>query len=163
MRLHEAASARQTSAPRYKNAAFKLPSTPWEVCSMLRIISFGRFDRDAVYPVDYVAHRLFHSVNNPQENCWYEAASSSTEDGTYVYRVFAVDDPSRVYEYHTPSRAWQHVIMDIKATQRRLGLPLRKEASVSGPEMFGWTVPVVADCLTFLRAQGSKASLPVSK
>jgi hypothetical protein len=117
----------------------------------LRIISFGRFSEDNEYPIDYIAHRNYFSIDHLEDKCWYEASSYLADDGVPGYRVRPVDDPSHVFESNTPSGAWSELLIALQQARARQGLPPRKSTTVSGPWMYGWTMPPVAEVLDLLR------------
>jgi chromodomain-helicase-DNA-binding protein 7 len=130
----------------------ELPSVPWEVNGQLVVVKWGKFMRsDFQYPVGYVSHRQYHSIDNPAEKAWYEAATEIGADGTLLFRVTDLSDETRTWVHQSASGVWEQVIRAIEKTKGKLGLPKRLHTTVSGPQMYGFSMDVVLNCLDLLR------------
>jgi chromodomain-helicase-DNA-binding protein 7 len=125
-------------------SATDLPQLPLEIGTTLVIRDFGAFtSASAAYPIGFVAHREYFSVENPTERCWYEASTEETQDGTLGFRITNLNNPGIVYTCHTSSGCWEKLIADLQEARKRMGLPCRKCNAISGPCMYGFSSSAV--------------------
>jgi chromodomain-helicase-DNA-binding protein 7 len=74
----------------------ELPTLPWEVNGQLVVVKWGQFvGSDFQYPVGYASHRQYHSIDNPLQKAWYEAATEIGDDGGFLFRVTDLSDKTR--------------------------------------------------------------------
>jgi hypothetical protein len=134
----------ESKSPAPKGPSTELPALPLELASHLIVRNFGRFTpASSHYPVGYLCHRQYFSVDNPAERCWYEATTEISPAGTLQFRVRSLENSAKEYVCHTSSGCWELLIQEVQAKRRSMGLPTRKCTSVSGPVMYGFSFPQI--------------------
>ena len=138
-------------APNYPTNEDGSPKFPIRLSGSMTIIALGTvvYDRDAfhtqryVYPDGYICERLYPSIRNPDEKIWYVCRILDRGDSQPVFRVELKDDPSVGFEGNAPSNPWLAVVKKVDAMRKKDGDGNHRSLTISGPEYFGLSSPVV--------------------
>jgi chromodomain-helicase-DNA-binding protein 7 len=129
----------------------ELPTLPLEVTPQFVVWNLGTFtSASSLYPVGYVCRREYFSVVNPTKRCWYEAKTELSPDNGIQFRIHSLDDNSLDYVGQTSSGCWELLIRDLQVKRARLGMATRKSTSVSGPLMFGFSLPQIVEAFRLM-------------
>ncbi|KAH0790618.1 F/Y-rich N-terminus family protein [Histomonas meleagridis] len=122
------------------------PTFPLVISNSFQVISVGNivYDRPAyhteryIYPVGYVAERLYSSIRSANERIWYRCMILDGGNEP-LFRVEAKDDPTICYEGPLPTTPWVNIFREV----RKLKHLNTSVVTVSGPEYYGLTYPIV--------------------
>lgn len=127
------------------------PVFPILASTSLRILSLGKvvFDRPGfhneryLYPDGYATERLYQSCLNVEQKVWYR--SEIIDDGQ-EQPLFRVTIPGTDVEFTgtSPSKPWLGVIKAIEDRKKEEGLVANRSLTISGPDCYGLTSPLVA-------------------
>ncbi|KAK4530119.1 hypothetical protein CCYA_CCYA03G0976 [Cyanidiococcus yangmingshanensis] len=124
---------------------------PIQIGVVLRIESLGHIDlRDgfhterAIYPVGFRSVRTYTSCQDVNRTTQY-TSEVLDRDGHPWFRVTCADLPEQSFEDKSPTGCWSQIMRLIRD---RTPLDKRRvHATVSGPEYFGLTQPIVEELL----------------
>jgi len=127
---------------------------PIQIGVVLRIESLGHIDpresfhnERAIYPVGYRSVRTYTSCVDVNRSTQY-VSEILDRDGHPWFRVTCADMPEEPFEDKSPSGCWSQIMRIIR---ERTPLDRRRvHATVSGPEYFGLTQPIVEELLQSL-------------
>ena len=116
------------------------------VVSLGRVVPHGdKFhSRRYIFPLGYTSKRTYYSLKTPSSRCWYvqEVLSSTTEPKEPIFRLTCEDDPEYPIQSNTPSGVWSEVLERIKP-QREAIVGRALHSTISGPEQFGFSHPII--------------------
>ena len=137
--------------PDYPKRPDGSPVLPFQITNSLILVSLGEIVQDNenyystryIYPVGFETHHLYTSYDNPDEKAWYRSTIENDGDSP-VFRVEMIDNP-KVYGFgKTPSAPWLYIVRIIEKRKRQFGKNGNRSLTISGPEYFGLTSPLIS-------------------
>lgn len=118
---------------------------PHKLSGTLILINLGTvvYDRDTfhndryLYPAGFESEKLYISIENPNEKCWYKSMILDRGGKDPVFRVVMKDNHQYTFEGNAPSNPWLAVLKAVDDKRKELGLEISKSKTVSGPEFYG--------------------------
>ena len=126
----------------------KVATFPLEIGTTLRILSLGEvcpqngyFTDKYLYNPGFVSEKLYYNMHDPDERIWYTSSIVKTSRGP----KFIVENTQNKihFESEKPSGAWVAVIRAYAAALNKISPSRRATTTVSGPEYFGISAPIV--------------------
>jgi chromodomain-helicase-DNA-binding protein 7 len=135
---------------------------PIKIGTALQIVSLGKivFDRPGfhseryLYPDGFVSKKLFPSLEDPTEKVWWRSLIIDRGGKGPVFRVEMKGKPEIAFEGLAPSNPWLMVIKAVEDKKREMGLPANRSLTISGPESFGLSAPIVIHLMQAMENAG---------
>jgi chromodomain-helicase-DNA-binding protein 7 len=96
-----------------------------------------------VYPDGYLCERLYQDIDNPDDKTWYNCRIFDRGGDQPVFRVELKDNPLVGFEGNAPSNPWLMVVKRVDEKRRKTGSAGNRTLTISGPEYFGLSSPLV--------------------
>jgi len=139
------------SVPHYSTDDNGKPILPIKIGLSLTLVSLGTvvYDRPGfhneryLFTDGYISEKLFPSCTNPNEKVWFR--SSIIDDGGELplFRVEQIGEKGIVFEGRAPSKPWLDAVKAVEDKKKEEGLPGNRSLTISGPDSFGLSSPLV--------------------
>lgn len=100
--------------------------------------------RRYIFPLGYKSRRSYYSLKDPNTRCDYtqEVILNPKNSKEPIFRLTCEDDPENPIQSSTPSGVWSEVLERIKP-QREAIVGRVLHSTISGPEQFGFSHPII--------------------
>lgn len=116
------------------------------VTSLGEIVHTGEkfHSRRYIFPLGYTSKRSYYSLKDPTKRCEYtqEVIMNPKQPNEPLFRLTCEDDPLNPILSSTPSGVWSEVLERIKP-QREAIVGRTLHSTISGPEQFGFSHPII--------------------
>ncbi|KAH0789811.1 F/Y-rich N-terminus family protein [Histomonas meleagridis] len=127
------------------------PKLPILIGQTLNIINLGTIvtDRDGfhseryLYPAGFETEHIYYSCKNPSVKVWYRSLIIDNGGKYPIFRVEMKDNPKVFAEGNAPSTPWLIIVKKVEDKKKKLGGEGNRSLTISGPEYFGLTAPLV--------------------
>lgn len=100
--------------------------------------------RRYIFPLGYTSKRSYYSLKDPTKRCEYtqEVIANPKQSNEPQFRLICEDDALNPITSSTPSGVWSEVLERIKP-QREAIVGRTLHSTISGPEQFGFSHPII--------------------
>ena len=139
------------ATPKYETDENGKPKMPIRIGMSLVILNMGHVVTDRpgfhteryLYPDGYLSERLFPSMEDPTMRVWWRSLILDDGGDGPLFRCEMKDDSSVFFEGGSPSAPWLAAVRAIEDRKRELGMVANRSLTISGPECYGLSHPIV--------------------